>query len=82
MNSQLIDRLIELTKQGKQDCIGLKKWKKKYSAENYEKIEALLERIKNKLKENSNDYHTISSLVNYVPKDITTNKNSKISEKS
>ena len=78
MNVQLIERLIDLTKQGKKDCIGLKKWKKRYNKENYEKIEALLERIKSKLAENSNDYHTISSLVNYVPKDLTTNKNSKM----
>ena len=76
LNSKLIERLIEITKQGKQDRIGIKKGKKSYNTENYEKIEALLKRIKYKLEDNSNDYHTISSLVNYIPRDITTNKKS------
>ena len=78
VNEEMIDRLLQLSRQGEKECEMMKKWAKKYNKQNYEKIEVLLVQIKNKLKINSNNYRTISSLINYVPKDLTENESTKM----
>ena len=78
INEKMIDKLLQFTKQGEKECEMINKWRNKYNRHNYKKIEILLAQIKNKLKINSGDYHTISSLINYVPKNIVKTQSAKM----